>query len=158
MSEKEVIDCDLTDGKVRKFRKGPGLFDRGIKKVNTYGFDEQEKRIVELSYVKAFNSEKKEAKVSLGWAGDYVIEIKWRHPIVHRIESNGRRSGRNPFIAANYKLCLGSTAPLYHRCFSNKNYLECIKIAAAVLQSPDTDRTYRSWSDCGGYEKEKVYI
>ena len=158
MPNKEVIDCDLTDGKVRKFKKGPGLFDRGIKKVNTYDFDEQVKRIIELSYVKAFNSDEKEAKVSLGWAGDYIIQIRWRHPLVWRIESFGCKSGRNPFIAGNNKLCLGSMAPTYHRCYGNNNYLECIKIAAAVLQSPDTDRTYRSWSDCGGYEKKRVYI
>ena len=157
MSEEIVFGCNLTDGKKRKFKKGSGLFDRGIKKVNTLMFDEQVKRIQELSFVRSFNPETKEVKVSLGWAGDYKIRITWWHPKVYR--TDGYDDAKNPFINRNnHNLCLGTMAPTYSRCYGNHNYLECIKIAIAVLQSPDTEKTYRRWSDCGGYEKEKVYV
>jgi len=159
MDDEIIFDCHLTDGEKRKFRNSNGLFEKGIKKVNTLTFEEQINRIRELSFVKAFNSKKKVAKLSLGWAGDYVVHIKWYKPKVWRIEYNGRKSARNPFInSSSNRLCLGTISSMYYRCYNNHNYYECVKIIAAILQSPEGERTYRRWSDCGGYQHEKVYV
>lgn len=158
MEEEIIFDCHLTDGEKRKFKKSNGLFEKGIKKVNTLTYEEQISRIRKLSFVKAFDPEKKIAKLTLEWAGDYVAHLMWLKPKVWRIEYDGRKSARNPFIrGSSHRLCLGTVAPIYFRCYNNHNYYECVKIIAAVLQSPDTDRTYRRWNDCGGYEHEKVY-
>lgn len=153
----EILMCNRTEGTKRKFKKSDGLFDKGIKKVDTLTYDEQIQRIKEFSFVRAFNPKKKRAKLSLGWAGEYVVELKWHRPRVWRKDTNS--DAKNPFInSSTNRLCLGNMQPYYSRCYNNNNYVECIKIIAAVLQSPDTERTYKKWDSCGGYNYHKVYI
>ena len=128
---------------------GDGMFDIGIKKFdNMPSYEEQVNTINNLDEVISFTESTKHATVDLKKYGKYSIKIK-QTPIVKRIESNGTRSARNPYIRENtYDLCMGSGETLYLSCYKSKFYSECLKIIIELLKS-EHGRGYRKWSDCG---------
>jgi len=127
---------------------GDGMFDIGIKKFNNMPpYEEQVETINNLEEVISFTESTKHATVDLGKYGKYSIKIK-DTPIVKRIESNGTRSDRNPYIGDHYELCMGSGKTLYRSCFKSKFYSECLRVIIELLKS-EHGRGYRKWSDCG---------
>lgn len=146
-----ILCCKKTDGKIRKFKKSDGLFDRGIKKrKNKLSMEEQNRRIRNTSYVKSYNEKKKIAIVDLGWAGTYELELVTYRPIAKRLDAG---KGANPFIRGegnftSSRLCLGNVGHLYRKCYRNNDIIGALKVAVAVLQSKDNGRpTYRKWSN-----------
>jgi len=127
---------------------GDGMFDIGVKKFNNMpSYEEQVNIINNLDEVISFTESTKHATVDLGKYGKYSIKIK-DTPIVKRIESNGTRSDRNPYIGDHYELCMGSGKTLYRSCFKSKFYSECLRVIIELLKS-EHGRGYRKWSDCG---------
>ena len=125
------------------------MFDIGIKKFkNMPSYEEQVETINNLEEVISFTESTKHATVDLKKYGKYSIKIK-QTPIVKRIESDGTRSARNPYIGEpDYDLCMGSGKTLYLSCFNSKFYSECLRVIIELLKS-EHGRGYRKWSDCG---------
>jgi len=144
-SSKETFTCKTTD--LREFVDGEGLFRKGIKKFDVLPYEEQVEKIRDLSEVKEYQSNDKSVLVDLGRYGKYYYKVM-SAPNVYRIESDGYISDRNPYIGSGYNLCLGDALHTYNRCYTSKNYLECIRVINEVLKSRH-GHGFRSWSDCG---------
>jgi hypothetical protein len=141
------------DKEVREFVEGPGLFKKGVKKFKALPFEEQSKLIRKDKRVKGFNPVTKTVLLDLGWAGHYRVEIK-SNPQGHRLEGKMRNktSDRNPFLSHG-DFCLGNMKETYNHCLRNENYLECMKIMAAILVCKEDSHGYKRWEDCKSKRK-----
>ncbi|OHB97242.1 MAG: hypothetical protein A2Z57_07090 [Planctomycetes bacterium RIFCSPHIGHO2_12_39_6] len=123
----------------------------GLFKVNIplNSLNDQKHLIASLSIVKQIiDFEKREFKVNLGDKGKYYIRLD-KNPIARRINIL-KDEWDNPFIAfkSPHYLCMGANLEGYNAFFLSKNFLGCLELVCAVLQSKDDSNGYRKWKDC----------
>jgi hypothetical protein len=140
---RNVLEFFTSDSAKRRFVKDKGLFDKGIKIVESLNLStaEQIKEIKKLPGVSSFDKDDLSYYVDLGWAGKYKVYIR-DSPKVEQLGGDCE----NPFLGSSGGLCLGTAVSYYNRSYAVDNILDCAKIINLILSCEKDSRGYRRWS------------